>query len=225
MASIFKRVNDIINASINDLIDRVEDPERMIKQAIREMEESIGQAKDGVVSAIASEKQLLHELESHRKQAADWHKKAELALETGKEDLARSALARKREIDKVIGNLEPAWDTAKATSDRLKDQLRRLEGKLEEAKRKRSMLVARQHAVQARNQMDSTLSRMDATLDAQRTFDRMEDKIGSMEARAEALAELNDSSPLEKEFLDLETDKEIEAEMAAIKQKMQQGKT
>ncbi len=219
--SIFSRINDLINSNVNDLLDKIEDPERMIKQIIREMEENIGQAKEGVIDSIASEKQLQKELESHRKQAEIWQQKAQLALEADKEDLARSALARKREIDAVINNLEPAWASAKATSDRLKNQLRQLETKLEEAKRKRTTLLARQRAAQAQQQMGRSLDTFQTGLDAQTKFSRMEDRVSEMEARTAAMAELNDdSSPLEKEFLALETDHEIDAELAAMRLKI-----
>src|SRR5207244_5760138 len=97
MPSIFKRINDVITANINELIDRVEDPERMIKQIIREMEDNIRKAKEGVIEAIASEKQLQKHLENHRRQSAEWLKRAEEALQANKEDLARAALARKKE--------------------------------------------------------------------------------------------------------------------------------
>ena len=97
MPSIFKRINDVITANINELIDRVEDPERMIKQIIREMEDNIRKAKEGVIEAIASEKQLQKDLENHRRQSAEWLKRAEDALQENKEDLARAALARKKE--------------------------------------------------------------------------------------------------------------------------------
>ncbi|SEH07093.1 PspA/IM30 family protein [Candidatus Venteria ishoeyi] len=216
--SIFQRMNDIINASINDLLDRVEDPERMIKQIIREMEDNIAQAKEGVIDAIASEKQLEKELERHRKQADNWHDKARQALANDKEELARSALAQKKEIDRIIENLEPSWESAAQTSQRLKKQLKALEQRLDEAKRKRTTLQARQRAAQARTQMSQTMDTFQNGLDAQHKFDRMEDKVSEMEARSEAIDELeDDNTPLEKEFLEMEIDQDIEAELAAMK--------
>ena len=221
MASIFKRINDIITANINDLIDRVEDPERMIKQIIREMEESINRAKEGVIDAIASEKQLQKDLEHHRRQSAEWLHKAEEALNTGQEDLARMALTRKKEHDNILKALEPSWEAAKATSEQLKAQLHALEAKLEEARRKRSTLVARQRAAEARQYMDTTLSHVQAGLDAHANFARMEDKVAEIEARAEAMAEVNSStSRVEKEFLDMEVKLEVENELAALKKKV-----
>jgi len=219
MLKLFKRVNDILNANVNHLLDEIEDPERMIKQIILEMEEHISQAKEGVVNAIASEKQLYKELEQQRQQAASWQEKAEFALNSDKEDLARAALMRKKEADRIIKDLEPAWTNAKTTSERLKAQLQKLEQKLEEAKRKRSTLAARQHASEAKEQMYKTMGKLESGLNAQAKFDRMEDKVAAMEARTEALAELEDVSELEKEFLDLETDTEIEAELMKLKLK------
>ncbi len=222
MPSIFKRINDVITANINELIDRVEDPERMIKQIIREMEDNIRKAKEGVIEAIASEKQLQKDLENHRRQSAEWLKRAEEALQANKEDLARAALARKKEHDNIIKALEPSWEAANNTSDRLKTQLRALEAKLEEARRKRSTLVARQRAAEARQHMDRTLADVQAGLDARANFARMEDKVAEMEARAEATAELNsDASRLEKDFLDMEVEQEVENELAALKKKVQ----
>jgi phage shock protein A len=220
MASVFKRINDIITANINDLIDRVEDPERMLKQIIREMEESINRAKEGVIDAIASEKQLRKDLEHHRRQSAEWHQKAEEAVNAGQEDLARMALTRKKEHDNILKALEPSWEAAKATSEHLKSQLYALEAKLEEARRKRSSLVARQRAAEARQYMDSTLSHFRDGLDAHANFARMEGRVTEIEARAEAMAEVHSSvSKVEKEFLDMEVKKEVENELAALKKK------
>jgi len=222
MFRMFQRLSDIIDANLNDLIDRIEDPERMIKQIIREMEENLNQAKEGVINAIANEKQLLKELESQRNQSTIWLQKAQIALEANNEGLAKAALVRKKEIDRIIQNLEPAWQTAKTTSDHLKAQLQKLEAKLEEAKQKRSALAARQHAAQARQQMSKTLDKFQTGWDAQTKFDRMEDKVVAIEARTAAIAELeDDASALEREFLQMETNQEVEAELASLKVKIQ----
>ena len=221
MTHIFKRINDVISANINDLIDRVEDPERMIKQIIREMEENISKAREGVVDSIASEKLLQKELESNQKQSAEWLGKAETALLNNNDELARSALARKKEHDNICKVLEPSWESAKNTSEKLKAQLKALEAKLEEARRKRSSLVARQHAAEARQQMDKTLSNFDAGIKAQTKFQRMEDRVTEMEARTEAIEELRDDrTQLEKDFLDMEIHAEIDDELQKLKQKI-----
>ena len=223
MTQIFKRINDIISANINDLLDRVEDPERMIKQVILEMEDNISKAREGVVESIASEKQLKKELESNQKQVSEWFDKAEAALQKGNEELARSALARKKEHDNIIKVLEPSWQSARNTSERLKIQFKALEAKLEEARRKRSSLSARQHAAEARQQMDKTLSNFEAGINAQTKFERMEDRVTAMEARTEAMEELRDeATQLKEEFLDMEMNDEIEKELKALKNKVKE---
>ena len=221
MASLFKRISDVISANLNDLVDRVEDPERMIKQLIREMEENVNSAREGVIDALASEKQLAKELDSQRQQADDWYNRARRALETGNETLAREALLRKKEHDGIVANLQASWESSRRTSERLKAQLRALETKLEEARLKKSSLVARQRAAQAREQMDKVTDRFQAGLDLNNTFGRMADKVGEMEARMEARAEVyGDYSPAEREFLKMEVDTEVEAELAVLKKEV-----
>jgi len=218
MTSLFKRINDVITANINDLVDRVEDPERMIKQIIREMEENIGNAKEGVIDALASEKRLKKELESVRGQSAEWLARADKALDANNESLAREALARKKEHDRTAESMDKSWETARHTTLRLKAQLQALEHKLDEAKLKKGGLIARKRMANARDQMDRTMSSMDNMRDMETSFGRMEDKVLDMEARLEAREELNeDHSEIEREFLDMEVDSEVEAELAALK--------
>ena len=222
MANLFKRISDVIAANLNDLVDRVEDPERMIKQLIREMEENIASAREGVIDAVASEKQLAKELEHQRRQAEDWQQRARRAMEAGNETLAREALLRRKEHDGIVANLEASWQSARRSSERLKTQLRALEAKLEEARLKKGSLVARQRAAQAREQMDQVNDRFQTGLNLNQSFGRMADKVGEMEARMEAREELyGDYSPIEREFLKLETDSELEAELAALRKQVQ----
>src|SRR3990172_767327 len=120
MGSIFVRITDVITANINEMIDKVEDPSRMIKQIISEMEENIQKAKNGVLDAITSEKQLAKELESQRQKASAWKEKAEDSLRAGNENLARESLKRKKDHELIAKDLEISWEAAKATSDALK---------------------------------------------------------------------------------------------------------
>ncbi len=222
MANLFKRISDVIAANLNDLVDRVEDPERMIKQLIREMEENIASAREGVIDAVASEKQLAKELEHQRRQAEDWQQRARRAMEAGNETLAREALLRRKEHDGIVTNLEASWQSARRSSERLKTQLRALEAKPEEARLKKGSLVARQRAAQAREQMDQVNDRFQTGLNLNQSFGRMADKVGEMEARMEAREELyGDYSQVEREFLKLETDSELEAELAALRKQVQ----
>ncbi|AUB81109.1 PspA/IM30 family protein [Candidatus Thiodictyon syntrophicum] len=221
MANLFKRLGDVIAANLNELVDRVEDPERMIKQIIREMEENIQNAREGVVDALASEKQLAKELEHQRRQSGEWQERARSALTAGNETLAREALLRKKEHDGIVASLETSWESARRTSERLKAQLRALEAKLEEARLKKGSLVARQRAAQAFEQMDQVRDRFKTGLDLDHSLGRMADRVGEMEARMEAREELaGEYSQLEREFLRLETNVEVEAELAALRKEI-----
>ena len=223
MLKIFQRIHDVMTANINDLIDRVEDPERMVKQIIREMEEHIRASKEGVLNAMTSEKKLQKEVEYHRQQSASWRQQAEEALRGGNEDLSRSALSRKKEHDHILTTLEPSWEAAKRTSERLKTQLRGLEAKLAEARRRRTTLTARQQAAEASFQMDRTLDHLQDGLDAHRKLDRMEERVSDMEARAEAMSELNDEgSELERDLQALKTEREVDDEFEALKKQIEQ---
>ena len=157
-----------------------------------------------------------------RRQAEDWQQRARRAMEAGNETLAREALLRRKEHDGIVANLEASWQSARRSSERLKTQLRALEAKLEEARLKKGSLVARQRAAQAREQMDQVNDRFQTGLNLNQSFGRMADKVGEMEARMEAREELyGDYSPIEREFLKLETDSELEAELAALRKQVQ----
>jgi phage shock protein A len=224
VGNIFKRINDVITANISDLIDRVEDPEKMIKQIIREMEENISSAKEGVVDAVASEKTLRQDVERHRSQSDQWAQKARVALKDGNEKLAREALVRKNEHDKILESLEPAMNSAINTSASLKAQLKALESKLDEAKRKRSSLVARQRAAEARHSMTKMGATFQEGLASHADFTRMEDKVAEIEARSQAVAEVYEAGGVEQEFLDMEVQAEVDAELEALKRELDEGK-
>jgi phage shock protein A len=221
MASLFARISDVLSANISDLIDRVEDPEKMIKQIIREMEENIGRAKEGVVDAIASEKTLQQNVDRHRREAKTWQENARTALKDGKEDLAHQALVRKNEHDTILKSLEPALESAQGTSASLKAQIKALEAKLDEAKRKRGALVARQRAAEAMHSMTRLDARLAEGLDAGAKFGRMEEKVAEMEAHTQAVTEVySDADTIEQEFLDIKVQTEVDAEMAALKREL-----
>lgn len=222
MANIFVRISDVVSANINDLIDKVEDPERMIKQIIREMEENISRAKESVVNAIASEKQLKRELDHHRGEAVRWQGKAEKALRAEKEDLARKALERKKEHVRIVEDLEKSWTRASETSSRLKEQLRGMENKLAEARRKQGTLVARKRSAEARKCLDTTHNRINKGLEIENRFSRMESRVFEVESEADAIAELNDdTTDLEREIDEIETEADIENDLARLKKKVE----
>ncbi|TWU39271.1 PspA/IM30 family protein [Novipirellula artificiosorum] len=216
--SIFSRVSDIINANVSDMLDRAEDPEKMVKMLIFEMEEQISLARAGVVKAIAGEKKLELNLTKNRDEAASWHAKAEAAVTRGDEELARKCLARKKEHQRIAESLQPQWERANQTSGTLKSDLRRLEEKLDEAIRRRDSLIARQMAAEAQKEVQSVapaLNRVQRHFDK---FDRMERRIEDMEAEAAATAELSSAATeLCREVERKQQDAEVESELAALR--------
>jgi phage shock protein A len=217
--SFFTRVSDIINANVSDMLDRAEDPEKMVKMLIFEMEEQIGIAREGVAKAIAGEKQLEANLKKNRALVDEWQGKAEAAVERNDEDLARKCLARKKDFERIASSLQPQWEAARRTSDVLKSDLRRIEEKLDEAVRRRDSLIARQMAAEARREVQSVAPSMNRVQRNFDKFDRMERKIEGMEAEATAYAELADlSTDLDRDVERSQRNAEVEVELAALKQ-------
>ena len=222
---IFSRVSDIISANVNDLVDRAEDPAKMVKMLIVEMEEHLEHARDGVAKAIAGEKRLEGTLKKNRAEAEQWQAKAEAAVERSDEELARKCLSRKKEYEKIADSMQQQWETAHRASDILKDDYRRLEEKVEEARRRRDALIARQMAAEAQKEVASVAPAMSKAQRSFSKFDRMESKVEQIEAEALALAELSDhSSDLNREVEKSQRDAEVDAELAALKAKMQAKK-
>lgn len=189
---IFKRISDIISANMNDLTEQFEDPEKMLKQAIREMEDSISEVTGQTAKAMANEKTLARELERNKTQQAQWQGRAEKAVESGDDDLARKALARKNESAKLVAALEDQLESAKDASGTLKRQLAAMKAKLAEAKRNLATLSARKRAADFRKKVDAQAAGLTTDVDdsAFAKFDRLKAKVEQAEAEAEAIAEL-----------------------------------
>jgi len=205
--SIFSRLKTLISSNVNDAISKAEKPEKMLNQLIIEMREQLVESKKAVALAIADEKKLERELTNQETQAQEWEKKAMLAVRAGKDDLAREALLRKQEFDNAAAEYRKQWEAQKLSVDKLKDSLRELQNKIEEAQRKKNLLIARAKRAEAQQKIQSTISDINGNRSAFDAFDRMSQKVDQMEAQAEAAQELEDlssNSNLEKKFKELE---------------------
>ena len=189
---IFKRISDIMSANMNEFADQFEDPERMLKQAVREMEDSIAEVTGQTAKAMANEKTLARECDRNKAQLSQWQGRAQKAVEAGDDDLARKALARKNEHSKVVAALEDQLEAAKEASGTLKRQLAGMKAKLAEAKRNLATLSARKRAADFRKKIDSQAAGLTPDVDdnAFAKFDRLKEKVEQAEAEAEAVAEL-----------------------------------
>jgi len=222
---LFGRLGTLIRSNINELINRAEDPEKMLNQVLVDMKGQLVEAKKQVAVAIADEKRIKKQYEAEVAKAADWEKKAMLAVRAGNDDLARAALARKTEHDELAATLKEQWDAQKQSVEQLKEALRGLDSKIEEAKRKRNILVSRQKRAQAQATINQTLSQLNSTDSYDSTFARMDERVTQLEAEAEATAELGalPETSLESQFKALEAGSSVDSELDALKQKMALG--
>jgi phage shock protein A len=203
---IFSRIGTLIKSNLNDLINKAEDPEKMLNQVLLEMQQQLVEAKKAVAMSIADEKKLQKQMTVETDKAKEWERKAMVAVRGGDDNLARQALARKQEHENIASQYQAQWAQQKAAVDKLKDALRLLANKIEEAKRKKNILIARQKRAEAQQQIANTMQGLGDT-SAFDTFDRMADRIQLMEAEAEAGAELAgelSGGDLESKFAALE---------------------
>jgi phage shock protein A len=221
--SIFGRVADIFKANINDILDRAEDPEKMIKQMVIEMEEAVNKATLAVGSAIANEKQLERQYNKQLAQTNDWQQKAVQAVNAGRDDLARQALERKNTIQRNVGDLERMLGEARSTSINLRGQLDQLKSKLEEARMRQNTLIARSQAAKAKKQIAQSFSGVGS--DAFSKFEKLEQKVEKTEAEAEAFAQLaGENTSLEDQFKQLESGSGVDDELSSLKAQLGMGK-
>lgn len=219
---IFGRVGTLLKANINDLVSKAEDPEKILNQLILDMKEQLIDAKKQVAVAIADEKRLKKQLDNELHMGREWEKKAMMAIRAGRDDLAKEALARKTEHDNLSSEYQGHWEAQKAAADKLRDSLRQLNAKIEEAKRKKNLLIARQKRAEAQKTIQETMSGLNDT-SAFDTFDRMSEKIEQIEAEAEASAELAEDfsgDDLSSQFDNLEQDHGADEALMALKAKM-----
>lgn len=205
---IFERVKTVISSNINDMISKAENPEKMLNQLVLDMNEQMIESKKAVAMAIADEKKLEREATENKNQAADWEKKAMIAVRANRDDLAKEALLRKQEYEGYAQQLFTQWQAQKESVEKLKENLRALQNKIDEATRKKNILIARAKRAEAQDKINKTMSSISGNKSAFDTFDRMAKKVDEIEARAEATKELEDATSgatLERQFAQLES--------------------
>jgi phage shock protein A len=216
---LFQRIGDIIAANLNDLVDRFEDPEVMLKQAIREMETMIEGATGGAARAIAGERLLARDLADHERKAATWRARAEEAVLRGDDALARQAIARAHEHEAMAQALFAQRTSAEQTAQALRGQVAAMRAKQAEARRKLASLSARRQVAQTGRALQGMASRTSSGTNGFARFEKMHRQIEEAEAEAEALGELYESAEvsLEAEAESRERARRVEADLAAIK--------
>jgi phage shock protein A len=221
---IFSRIKTLVSSNVNDMISKAENPEKMLNQLIIDMNEQLIESKKAVALAIADEKKLEREKENQRNLASEWERKAMLAVKAGQDDLAKEALLRKKEYEDAFAEYNKQWQTQKAAVDKLKESLRDLQNKIEEAQRKKNLLIARAKRAEAQQKIQNTMSSVAGNRSAFDAFDRMAQKVDQIEAQAEASMELEDfskNSSLDKRFAELEkSDSAADRMLLELKEKM-----
>ena len=219
---IFARLAALLKSNLNDLISSSEDPEKMLNQIVLDMSNQLLEAKRQVAASIADEKRLAKQVEQENANATEWERRAMLAVRAGDDALAKEALARKKEHQTLAEQFQEQWSKQKQAVDQLKLALRALNNKIEEAKRKKNLLIARKKRAEAQKAIQETMTGL-KNASAFETFDRMAGRIEQMEAEAEAHAELNEEASgdtLAHKFRELEVTKGADEDLTALKRQM-----
>lgn len=214
---IFTRFRDIVSSNIGAMLDKAEDPEKMIRMMIREMEDTLIEIKSSCAGAIASGKKIERRLNELRDQLGLWTERAQLAVDKGRDDLAREALIERRRLAEQVEALESELGAQDGLIDQYKQDIAELEEKLNGAKEKRRLLVERHKQATGKKRAQQEIRRANSA-DTMARFGKLESRIEQMEAEAELVNPPRKPS-LEEAFDELRVDDEIEKELAKLKAK------
>jgi phage shock protein A len=229
---IFDRLRRVISAHVNSAMGKAEDPEKMLNQLLLEMNEQMVESKRAVAGAIADEKRLERQIQDHRKQAADWEARALMALQEADhnperreeyEGLAKQALVRKKDIAEIADKLQEQLSAQHVAVEKLKASLRDLQSRIDDASRKKTLLVARAKRAEATKKIQEQVTGMSNT-SAFDAFEKMAQKVDQIEAEADALADLDDSvtgKSLEQEFAKLESNRKADTLLEDFRREQQ----
>ncbi|HEA3201427.1 TPA: phage shock protein PspA [Aeromonas veronii] len=217
--SIFSRLADIINSNLTALLDKAEDPQKMVRLIIQEMEDELVKERSNLARFLASQKEIGRQVARHQERVDEWQAKAELALTKGREDLARAALIEKKKQTELSETLYREQQAVDRGIEKLGEEIRQLEAKLEDARARQKAMAIRTEAASSRLNVQSQVARGESQAVVSK-FERMERRIDEMEARAD----LGQSDKaLAQQFAELEVDDQISRELEAMRQKLGQG--
>ncbi|RKF19819.1 phage shock protein PspA [Alginatibacterium sediminis] len=221
--SIFTRLADVINANLSNLLDKAEDPQKMLRLIIQEMEDTLIEVRSSTAKVLADKKQLLRKIDSLKQRQDEWQSKAELAIGRGREDLAKAALIEKNRLGHDITVQQQELGLVDDALAQLQDEIEKLEAKLRESRNRQDAMLARQKTAHnryaVRQQLDST--RLAKTREK---FEQFQAKIDHLEAKAESFGQVSapEANDLEREFEQLQAESEIADELEQLKTKLNQ---
>jgi len=218
--AIFSKLSDLLKSNINDLIDRAEDPEKMVKQIIIDMEEQLQNAVQGLGSVMASEREMLKKLKESQDESKLWEGRARDALKSDNEELAKKAIDKKLEADTSVKQYQKMYDNISSQTEILREQVDLLKKKLTEARARQTMLIARDKVAEARKEVISAVGDLDSS-GAFAKMDKMEKKIAEKEAQADAAFDISGMDDEEDdEFEEMESKQAADDEMARLKKEL-----
>ena len=215
---IFSRFSDIINSNINSLLDKAEDPEKMVRLIIQEMEDTLVEVRSASAKTIANKKEASAQISKLSNEAKEWEAKAELAISKEREDLARAALQEKKKCEVAVETISKEFDIIESQIGKLQDETAQLQEKLADAKARQKTIIMRQKTASSRLEVKKSLdtNKIDSAMGR---FEQYERKIDDLESQVDAY-DLGKKT-LNDEFAELESDGRVEDELAALKKKMQ----
>lgn len=220
---VFSRISDILKSNINDLLDKAEDPEKMVKQIIIDMQKELTVATQNLGKAKASERLAQKKMDDAVKVSAGWEAKAKAALSQGNQDMAKQALAKKVRADEEVATYTEMYESISTQTDAIENQVEVLKAKLDEAKSRQAMLIARSQMADTKKALAKSQGGFDGA-SALEKFDRMEEKIQRKEAEADAFAEIGGTDDeLTESFEQIEKDAKVDAELARLMAEMNGG--
>jgi phage shock protein A len=211
------RISTLISANINAMIDAAEDPEKMVNEYLRQMQAELSEARAATAMAMADETHLRSLYEQNKAQAEDWQQKAELAVQHNDDELAKEALTRKATAQKLVDGYYAQWHAQHDQVAELRDALAKLEAKINEADAKRQLIIAKQTQATTQEAINSAMQSVQNP-SADQSMDRMQQAVDERLARAQAVSQLQ-GQDLDSRFADLETQAQVDSDLAALKQK------